>query len=61
VVTIEYTFHYLGLGDLAVNAMLSRDYPLIEGFVLYTGVVFVFANAIVDIFYSIIDPRIRLR
>jgi len=29
--------------------------------VLYTGVVFVFANAIVDIFYSIIDPRIRLR
>jgi peptide/nickel transport system permease protein len=61
VVTIEYTFHYLGLGDLAVNAMLSRDYPLIEGFVLYTGVVFVLANAIVDIFYAIIDPRIRLR
>ncbi len=61
VVTIEYTFHYLGLGDLAVNAMLNRDYPIIEGFVLYTGAVFVFANAIVDIFYSIIDPRIRLR
>jgi peptide/nickel transport system permease protein len=61
VVTVEYTFHYLGLGDLAVSAMLSRDYPLIEGFVLYTGAVFVFANAIVDILYAVIDPRIRLR
>jgi ABC-type dipeptide/oligopeptide/nickel transport system permease component len=61
VVTIEYVFHYLGIGDLALTAMLSRDYPLIEAFVLYTGFIFVLANTVVDILYAVIDPRIRLR
>jgi peptide/nickel transport system permease protein len=61
VVTIEYVFHYLGIGDLALTAILSRDYPLIEAFVLYTGLIFVLANTVVDILYAVIDPRIRLR
>jgi peptide/nickel transport system permease protein len=61
VVTIEYVFHYLGIGDLALSAILSRDYPLIQAFVLYTGLIFVLANTTVDILYAIIDPRIRLR
>lgn len=61
VVTVEWVFNYLGVGDLIVSAIQSRDYPVIQGVTLYIGLIFVLANTIVDIVYSIIDPRIRLR
>jgi peptide/nickel transport system permease protein len=61
VVTVETVFHYLGVGELVVSAIESRDYPLIQGVTLYIGVVFVLSNTIVDVIYSVIDPRIRLR
>ncbi len=61
VVTVEWVFNYLGVGDLIISAIQSRDYPVIQGVTLYIGLIFVLANTLVDIVYSVIDPRIRLR
>lgn len=59
-VVIESIFVWPGLGKLAVDAMLQRDYPMIQGFVLFSGAAFVVINLIVDLSYAVIDPRIRL-
>lgn len=59
-VIIESIFAWPGLGKLAVDAILQRDYPVIQGFVLYTGTAFVVINFIVDLSYGVIDPRVRL-
>lgn len=58
-VMIETVFTRPGLGRLAVGAILSRDYPLIEGTVTVFAIIFVSINLIVDLTYSFIDPRIR--
>lgn len=59
-VVIESIFAWPGLGKLALDAILQRDYPIIQAFVLYSGLTFVAINLIVDLSYAIIDPRIRL-
>ena len=59
-VITETVFAWPGLGDLMVTAVSNRDYPLIQGMVLFTAVIFVFINFIVDIVYQYLDPRIRL-
>lgn len=56
----ENVFNIPGLGNLIVTAINSRDLPLIQGLVLYLGTIVVVFNFIVDILYSIIDPRIRV-
>lgn len=56
----ENVFNLPGLGNLIVIAINSRDLPLIQGLVLYLGGIVVIINFIVDILYSIIDPRIRV-
>ena len=48
-----------GLGRLAVDAITSRDFPLIQGVVLFAAVLYVLVNLIVDVLYAVIDPRIR--
>ncbi|PZN06978.1 MAG: peptide permease, partial [Bacillota bacterium] len=48
-----------GLGRLAVQAVIDRDYPLIMGINLFVAVVVIFANLLTDILYAILDPRIR--
>ena len=48
-----------GWGQLALNAVLLRDYPVLQGTVMVMAVIFVAANLIVDLSYAIIDPRIR--
>ncbi|WP_396126144.1 nickel ABC transporter permease [Anaerobacillus sp. CMMVII] len=58
-VVVEVLFSYPGLGKLVVDAVFKRDYPLIQGYVLFTGVVVVFVNLIVDLSYRFLDPRIR--
>jgi len=58
-VIIENVFARHGMGYLAVNAILQRDYPLTQGIVLIMAVVFVMINLIVDVVYGYIDPRIR--
>lgn len=60
-VMIETVFTRPGLGRLAVDAILARDYPLIEGTVTVFALIFVTINLLVDLTYSIIDPRIRYR
>jgi peptide/nickel transport system permease protein len=59
-VIVETVFAISGLGRLIVEAISFRDYPVIQGFVLFTGVVFMLINLLVDLSYSLIDPRVRL-
>jgi len=59
-VVIETVFAWPGIGFAVTNAIHSRDYPVIQGFVLFTGTVFVVVNLVVDVSYRVLDPRIRL-
>ena len=56
---VEIIFSYPGLGNLAVDAVRARDYPLIQGFVLWIALIYMAVNLIVDLSYDLIDPRIR--
>jgi peptide/nickel transport system permease protein len=56
---VEWVFAWPGLGKLAIDAIHARDYPLIQGFVLFTGTVYVLFNFATDIAYGWLDPRIR--
>lgn len=56
---VENVFARHGIGYLAVNAILQRDYPLTQGIVLVMAVVFVGINLFIDVVYSYVDPRIR--
>lgn len=59
-IIVEQVFGLPGIGSLLVDAISYRDFPLVQGIVMYITVVVVIINFFVDIFYSIIDPRIRL-
>lgn len=56
---VELIFGYPGIGQLAVSAVAFRDYPLIQGFVLWVAFIYMIINLAVDISYSLLDPRIR--
>ena len=58
-VVIETVFARPGIGKLAVTAVVQKDFPLIQGVILFTAIIYVFANFLVDISYAWIDPRIR--
>ena len=58
---VEVIFSYPGLGNLAVNAITSADYFLVQGYVLWVSVIYMVINLLVDISYNYIDPRMRLR
>ncbi len=58
-VVIEQVFAWPGMGRLAIDAVLRRNYPVVMGTVLVFSVTFVLSNLMVDILYTIIDPRIR--
>ena len=58
-VVIETIFRWPGLGKLAMDSITARDYPVIQGFVLFTSVVYVTVNLLTDIAYHWIDPRVR--
>ena len=49
-----------GLGRTVVEAVFSRDYPVVQAGVLVTSILFVLSNFLVDLSYGLIDPRIRL-
>lgn len=59
-VITETIFGIPGLGNWAANAAIQLDIPAVLGFALFSGVIFVFSNLIVDVLYAYIDPRIRL-
>ncbi len=57
---VETVFAWPGIGKFVVDSIYDRDYPVIQGFVLFTGIVFVLVNLLVDLLYVWIDPRIRI-
>ncbi len=59
-VLTETVFTLPGMGTALVNAIQSRDYPVVQGFTVVIAIVFVLANLIVDVSYAYLDPRIRL-
>lgn len=58
-VVTESVFAIPGLGRLTIEAILRRDYPLIQGVVLFFAMIYVLINLIIDLSYTILDPRIR--
>ena len=56
---IESIFVWPGIGSLALNAISNRDYPVIQGYVLWMAIIFVLVNLITDLLYRVIDPRIE--
>jgi len=58
-ITVEYVFSYPGLGLLTVQAIGSKDFPLLQGLFLLFSAAVIIANLIADIFYSALDPRVR--
>jgi len=59
VVVTESVFNIPGLGRLVMEAVLARDYPTIQALILLFSVIYVFINLVVDVLYSLLDPRIR--
>ncbi len=59
VVVVEIVFSWPGLGQLALQSVQDRDYPVLQGAVLLFALVFLLINLLVDLLYSRIDPRIR--
>ena len=58
-VVIETVFSRQGIGRLLVTAILGRDFPLVQGVILFVALVYVVVNLLVDLSYALIDPRIR--
>jgi ABC-type dipeptide/oligopeptide/nickel transport system permease component len=59
-VIVETVFARQGVGRVAVDALLARDMPVVQGAVLFLAVIFILSNLAVDIAYGYLDPRIRL-
>ena len=59
-VLTEKVFAWPGVGSWLTSAIASRDYPVLQGGILFVAIVFVLVNLVVDISYAIINPRIRL-
>jgi peptide/nickel transport system permease protein len=59
-IVIETVFAWPGVGRLAYEGIIFRDYPLVQCNVILAGIIIIFVNLIVDILYGYIDPRIRL-
>ncbi len=59
-VITETVFAWPGIGRLAIQAVFERDYPLVQGIILFAAVLYVVVNLTVDIIYGFLDPRVRL-
>lgn len=60
-VIVETVFSRQGIGRLLVGAILGRDFPLVQGTVMFVTVLYVLINLVVDLLYTVIDPRIEYR
>jgi peptide/nickel transport system permease protein len=60
-VVIETVFAIPGMGQLAVNSILQRDFPMLQGVVLVMVVLVLVINFITDVLYSVLDPRIEYK
>ncbi len=59
VVVTESVFNIPGLGRLVLDAVLARDYPIIQGLILFFSFVYILINLLIDLSYVLLDPRIR--
>jgi peptide/nickel transport system permease protein len=59
VVVTESVFNIPGLGRLVLDAVLARDYPVIQGLILFFSFIYILINLIIDLSYTLFDPRIR--
>lgn len=59
VVVTETIFNIAGVGRLIVDAVLARDYPVVQGTILFFSFIYVFVNLLIDLAYVVLDPRIR--
>lgn len=57
---MESIFGWPGVARIGLDAIRQRDYPMIQGFVLYAGLAVIVVNLVVDLSYAAIDPRIRV-
>jgi ABC-type dipeptide/oligopeptide/nickel transport system permease component len=60
-IVVENVFAWNGVGRLAIEAVFARDYPLIQGFILFFATVVVVVSLLIDLLYAALDPRIRYR
>ena len=60
-VILENIFNLPGLGQLALQALLDRDYPVVSGVNMFFGAAVIFINLIIDLIYPYLDPRVRFR
>ena len=58
-VVTEEVFTLPGVGRLLLGAVVQRDYPLVQGTILFIAALFMLSNLAVDLLYAVIDPRIR--
>ena len=56
---IEYIFGWKGIGKLTVDALEKLDYPVVMGAVLFSACIFIVVNMLADVFYKMVDPRIK--
>jgi len=56
---VETVFSRIGLGRLIVNAILNKDFPVVQGAVFFVAVLYVAVNLLVDLSYAVLDPRVR--
>lgn len=59
-VIAETIFNIPGIGQLTINSIERRDYPMIQGVIFFVAMAYVFINLVVDLLYSVFDPRVRL-
>jgi ABC-type dipeptide/oligopeptide/nickel transport system permease component len=60
-VIVESVFSWPGAGKLVVDAILNRDHPVIQAYVVLMALIFISVNLIVDLVYPLLDPRLRPR
>ncbi|MAU09755.1 MAG: hypothetical protein CL607_08040 [Anaerolineaceae bacterium] len=60
-VIVEQVFSWPGLGQLTINAVFQRDYPLVMGSIVVASIMFITGVLLSDVLYAVLDPRIRLR
>ena len=58
---VESIFMWDGVGKMAVDAILTRDYPIIQAYVIWMAIIYVVVNLVTDIIYHYLDPRIRMQ
>ena len=59
-IVIEVIFNWPGVGQLLYDALSNRDFPMVQGVVLMSGLLIVVLNFTIDVLYGYVDPRIRL-